>query len=108
MRTDERRGRARPDYDQFTVSWSGSEGAGPGIASYIVYVSDKGEEFTLRQANATATRAGQGDHTYRFVVTEAQGNAASYMMNGNVGCRLRTSLSSAVRSSHPSRSANAT
>ena len=30
----------------FTVSWSGSDGAGPGIADYNVYVSDDGGPFT--------------------------------------------------------------
>ncbi len=29
----------------FTVSWSGSDGAGPGIAGYDVYVSDDGGAF---------------------------------------------------------------
>ncbi len=34
----------------FTVSWSGSDGAGPGIASYNVYVSDDGGAYTLWQS----------------------------------------------------------
>ena len=59
----------------FTVSWSGSDGAGPGIADYNVYVSDDGGAFTLFQANTTATSAtftGQVGHTYGFysVATE--------------------------------------
>ena len=53
----------------FTVSWSGSDGAGPGIASYNVYVSDDGGAYTLWQSATTETSAtytGQVDHTYRF------------------------------------------
>jgi hypothetical protein len=53
----------------FTVSWSGSDGAGSGIADYNVYVSDDGGAFTLFQANTTATSAtftGQVGHTYAF------------------------------------------
>ena len=53
----------------FTVSWSGSDGAGPGIASYNVYVSDDGGAFTLWQSDTTATSAtytGQVGHTYGF------------------------------------------
>ena len=53
----------------FTVSWSGSDGAGSGIADYNVYVSDDGGAFTLFQANTTATSAtftGQLGHTYGF------------------------------------------
>jgi len=53
----------------FTVSWSGSDGAGSGIADYNVYVSDDGGAFTLFQANTTATSAtftGQVGHTYGF------------------------------------------
>ena len=53
----------------FTVSWSGSDGAGSGIADYNVYVSDDGGAFTLFQADTTATSAtftGQLGHTYGF------------------------------------------
>ena len=53
----------------FTVSWSGSDGAGPGIAGYNVYVSDNGGPFTLWQSATTATSAtytGQVGHTYGF------------------------------------------
>ncbi len=53
----------------FTVSWSGSDGAGPGIAIYNVYVSDDGGAFTLWQSDTTATSAtytGQAGHTYAF------------------------------------------
>ena len=41
----------------FTVSWSGSDGAGSGIADYNVYVSDDGGAFTLLQSDTTATSA---------------------------------------------------
>jgi hypothetical protein len=53
----------------FTVSWSGSDGDGPGIAGYDVYVSDDGGPFALWQLNTTATSAtytGQAGHTYGF------------------------------------------
>ena len=53
----------------FTVSWSGSDGAGSGIADYNVYVSDDGGAFTLFQSETTATSAtftGQVGHTYGF------------------------------------------
>ncbi len=53
----------------FTVSWSGTDGAGPGIADYNVYVSDDGGGFIPWQANTTATTAtytGQAGHMYRF------------------------------------------
>ena len=41
----------------FTVSWSGSDGAGPGINNYNVYVSDDGGAYTLWQSDTTATSA---------------------------------------------------
>ena len=53
----------------FTVSWSGSDPAGPGIAAYNVFVSDDGGPFTLWQSDTTATSAsytGQVGHTYAF------------------------------------------
>jgi RHS repeat-associated protein len=53
----------------FSVAWSGSDGAGSGIASFNVYVSDNGGGFTLWQADTTKTSAtytGQVGQTYRF------------------------------------------
>ena len=53
----------------FPVSWSGSDPAGPGIATFNVYVSDNGAPFTLWQSATTTTSAtytGQLDHTYAF------------------------------------------
>ena len=53
----------------FTVSWSGSDGAGPGIAGYNVYVSDDGGPFAIWQSATSATSAiytGQAGHTYAF------------------------------------------
>ncbi len=53
----------------FTFTWSGSDGAGPGIADYNVYVSDDGGPFALFQTDTTATSAtftGQVGHTYAF------------------------------------------
>lgn len=53
----------------FTVSWSGSDPNGPGIATYNVYVSDNGGPFTSFQtatANTSATFQGVVGHTYGF------------------------------------------
>jgi hypothetical protein len=53
----------------FTVSWSGSDGAGPGIADFNVYVSDDGGAYTLWQSDTTATSAtftGLVGQTYSF------------------------------------------
>ena len=51
------------------MSWSGSDPAGPGIASYNVYLSADGGRFTLWQSGTTATSAvfsGQAGNTYGF------------------------------------------
>jgi hypothetical protein len=66
----------------FTVSWSGSDGTGSGIASYDVYVSDNGAPFTAFQTATTQTSApytGQDGHTYAFysVATDNVGNRES-------------------------------
>jgi hypothetical protein len=63
----------------FPVSWSGSDGAGSGIASYNVYVSDNGGAYTPFVTDSTATSAtftGQFGHTYSFysVATDNVGN----------------------------------
>ncbi len=54
----------------FTVSWSGSDGKGPGIASYSLYVSDNGGAFKPFVTNTIKTSAlfstGQVGHTYAF------------------------------------------
>ena len=53
----------------FTVSWSGSDGAGSGIASFDVFVSDNGGPFVPFQDATNATSAiftGQVGHTYTF------------------------------------------
>ena len=53
----------------FTVSWSGSDGAGPGIASYDIYVSDDGGPFHPLLTGTTQTSTtftGQVGHTYGF------------------------------------------
>jgi hypothetical protein len=53
----------------FTVAWSGSDSAGPGISSYNIYVSDDGAPYSLWQDQTTATSAtytGQVGHTYGF------------------------------------------
>jgi RHS repeat-associated protein len=63
----------------FTVSWSGSDAGGPGIASYDVYTSDNGGPFTAFQMATTQTSAtftGVNGHTYGFysVATDTAGN----------------------------------
>ncbi len=53
----------------FTVSWSGSDGKGPGIASYSVYVSDNGgayKPFVTATTKTSAVFTGQVGHTYAF------------------------------------------
>jgi len=53
----------------FTVSWSGSDEGGPGIASYDIYVSKDGGAFAPFLVGTTTTSARfQGDvgHTYGF------------------------------------------
>ena len=53
----------------FTVAWSGSDNAGPGISSFNIYVSDDGGSYSLWQDATTATSAtytGQVGHTYGF------------------------------------------
>jgi hypothetical protein len=53
----------------FTVSWSGSDGLGSGIATFDIFVSDDGAPYQLWQAGTThtsATYTGQSGHTYRF------------------------------------------
>ncbi|HVX15362.1 MAG TPA: DUF4214 domain-containing protein [Pirellulales bacterium] len=53
----------------FTVSWSGSDPGGPGIADYDVFVSDNGGPFTALLTATTATSttfSGVSGHTYGF------------------------------------------
>jgi RHS repeat-associated protein len=60
---------ATTDTPSFTVAWSGSDSAGPGISGYNIYVSDDGGSYSLWQAATTATSAtytGQVGHTYQF------------------------------------------
>ena len=62
----------------FTVSWSGSDPAGPGIAAYNVFVSDDGGPFQpllLDTTETSTTFTGQLGHTYGFmsVATDSLG-----------------------------------
>ena len=53
----------------FQVSWAGDDGAGSGIATYDVYVSDNGGPFLDWQTAVTTTLAnftGADGHTYGF------------------------------------------
>lgn len=73
---------ARPGFfspTEIAVSWSGTDGAGAGVATYTVQVSDNGGNWTTiaYQTNATSmTYEGQAGHTYQFRVaaTDAVGN----------------------------------
>src|SRR5262249_54986612 len=63
----------------FTVSWSGQDLAGPGIATYDVFVSDNGGPFTPFLTDPTrtfVTFTGQEGHRYAFfsVATDNVGN----------------------------------
>ncbi len=66
----------------FTVSWSGSDSNGIGIASYDIYVSDDGSGFTPWLTDTTQTSAtfnGVNGHTYGFysIATDILGNQQS-------------------------------
>jgi hypothetical protein len=53
----------------FTVRWSGSDGAGSGVASYDVYVSTNGGPYQIWRAGATVTSAvfsGSYGNSYAF------------------------------------------
>ncbi len=63
----------------FTVSWSGTDTGGPGIATYDIFVSDNGGAFTAFLTGTAATSAtfnGLAGHTYGFysIATDSNGN----------------------------------
>jgi len=54
-----------------TLSWTGSDGAGSGVNSYDVFVSDNGGAYTKFLSDVTGTTAtfrGQAGHSYTFAV----------------------------------------
>jgi hypothetical protein len=62
----------------FTVSWTGGDPHGPGIASYDIYVSVNGGAFQPWLTGTTktsATYSGQAGHSYGFysIATDTQG-----------------------------------
>jgi hypothetical protein len=73
---------ALPQYEtstSFTVSWSGTDAGGPGIATYSVYVSTNGGAYTAFQTDTTQTSAtftGANGDTYSFysIATDKVGN----------------------------------
>jgi hypothetical protein len=74
----------------FTVSWSGSDPNGPGIAGYDVYVSDNGGPFAplLTGTTQTATLfSGQVGHSYSFysVATDPLGFRQATPMAAQAG-----------------------
>ncbi len=53
----------------FTLNWSGSDGAGSGIASYTIMYSDNGgpyQTFLVNTTKTSATFTGIVGHTFRF------------------------------------------
>jgi hypothetical protein len=65
--------------DSFTLSWSGTDTGGPGIASYTIYESDNGGPFQAYLTDTTLTSTnftGQPGHTYGFysVATDNHGD----------------------------------
>ena len=89
----------------FTVSWSGSDGAGPGIASYDVFVSEDGGAFQPLEINTSSTSTpltGQFGHTYNFfsVATDGLGLAQSAPASGQASITLVTSPPVTVTSAH--------
>ncbi len=57
------------DRTHFTINWAGDDGAGVGIATYDVYVSEDGGPFTpfiLGTANSSSPFHGQDGVTYGF------------------------------------------
>jgi protocatechuate 3,4-dioxygenase beta subunit len=63
----------------FSVSWSGEDPEGSGVASYSIYVSDNGgpfEPFMIATTQTSATFTGVVGHTYGFysVATDDVGN----------------------------------
>ena len=83
-----------------TVSWGGTDDAdGSGIASFDVYVSDNGGDFTPWQENTVLTSAvftGQIGHTYGFksVATDNVGNAQAIPVaaQATVGITVRNQV----------------
>jgi RHS repeat-associated protein len=64
----------------FAVQWQGDDGAGSGVGTYNVYVSENGGNWTLWQVGTTETSAefeGTPGTTYAFYVhaTDALGNS---------------------------------
>ncbi|HVA50299.1 MAG TPA: DUF4214 domain-containing protein [Pirellulales bacterium] len=99
----------------FTVSWSGSDTGGPGIAGYDVYVADNGGAFTAFKTDTTATSAtftGVSGHTYGFysVAIDTAGNrqttptAAQATTKVSVGAVLPTSSVAALPATETSTS----
>ena len=67
----------------FTVTWSGADSGGSGVAVYEVQVSDNGAEYggwRSSSTEASAAYTGQGGHTYRFRsrAVDRAGNWSAY------------------------------
>jgi hypothetical protein len=92
----------------FTVSWSGSDGAGgSGLASYDVFVSDNGGPFTAWLTGTTQTSAtytGQDGHAYAFysVATDNIGNREATPTSAQASTRVDAVPPSSIVSPLPS------
>jgi RHS repeat-associated protein len=91
----------------FTVTWSGDDGAGPGIASFDVFVSQDGGAFAPFVAGTAATSAvfqGATGHTYGFYslatdnlgIREAAKTSAEATTQVTSGTTCATDVSSQV------------
>lgn len=82
----------------FTVSWSGQDNAGgSGIASYDVYVSDNGSQFSRWLQGTTSTSAtfnGVNGHTYSFfsMATDAAGNVEATPAAAEASTKVQVTL----------------
>lgn len=79
----------------FNVGWTGQDGAGSGIASYDVYVSDNGGAYALLLDDTTLTSTlftGLTGHTYRFysVATDHVGNVEAKAENAEATTTVTT------------------
>jgi RHS repeat-associated protein len=91
----------------FTVSWSGQDNAGgSGLASYNIYVSDNGGNFTRWQAataQTSATWTGAVGHTYGFysVATDNVGNREATPSAAQATTEIEVATTTQISSSSP-------
>ena len=103
---------ALPQYEtgtNFTVSWSGTDADGPGIATYSVYVSTNGGAYTAFQTNTAQTSAtftGASGNTYSFysTATDKAGNVEAPHTSADTSTMVQLTQNTQVQvsSDHPS------